>query len=93
MQLVVSDDAAELIRERGGHLNVWPKKARCCGGLITLRTSTSAPHRDFRQVASGERFQVLVPATLSPLPDELHVELRRHPRRVEAYWNGCAWVI
>jgi hypothetical protein len=36
---------------------------------------------------------VLVPASLARLPDELHVEVRRFPRRVEAYWNGCAWIV
>jgi hypothetical protein len=93
VQLVVSEDAAELIRERGGHLYVWPKKARCCGGLTTLVTSTTAPQREFRQVASRDRFDVFVPAKLASLPEELHLELRRFPLRIEAYWNGCAWVI
>jgi hypothetical protein len=29
---------------------------------------------------------------LRVLPDELHLEARRFPRRIEAYWNGCAWI-
>lgn len=48
---------------------------------------------EFRLVASTGRFELLVPAGLARLPDELHLELRRFPRRVEAYWNGCAWVV
>jgi hypothetical protein len=27
------------------------------------------------------------------MPDELHLEVRRYPRRVEPYWNGGASVI
>ncbi len=92
MELVVSDGAADLIQERGGCVYVWPKKSRCCGGLITLVASTTAPQRDFRQVASDDRVQVLFPVHLAPMPEELHLELRRFPLRVEAYWNGCAWV-
>jgi hypothetical protein len=37
-------------------------------------------------------FELHVPADLR-LPAELHLEARRFPRRVEAYWNGCAWVV
>jgi hypothetical protein len=38
-------------------------------------------------------FELFVPVTLRRLPDELHVEARRFPRRIEAYWNGCAWIV
>ncbi len=93
MRLLVSEPAARLIGSRGGRLYVWPKKARCCGGLTTLATSTEpGPGREFRSAASLDGVELFVPATLAPLPDELHVELHRFPRRVEAYWNGCAWV-
>ena len=93
MRLVVSEAASDLIEERGGRLYVWPKKAHCCGGLVTLATSTIAPRREFRRVASSERFELLFPGGLTQMPDELHIQVRRHPRRIEAYWNGCAWVI
>lgn len=93
VRLVASEAAVELIQESGGRLYVWPKKASCCGGLTTLATSPSPPPRPFRQVAANERFELLFPAGLTRMPDELHLEVRKHPRRVEAYWNGCAWVI
>ena len=93
MRLIVSESASELIDERGGRLYVWVRKGRCCGGLKTLATSSRLPHgQEFRRVESPERFELLLPATLSPLPSELHLDVRRFPRRVEAYWNGCAWV-
>ena len=71
------------------------KKNRCCGGPFhTLRTATEAPPKiTFRRDDECTNFALFVPETLNRLPDELDVELRRFPRRVEAYWNGCAWVV
>jgi hypothetical protein len=93
MRLVVSEPAADLIQERGGRLYVWVRRGRCCGGLQTLETSSEARAGvDFRRIAGDDRLELFVPARLSPLPDELHVDVRRYPRRIEAYWNGCAWV-
>jgi hypothetical protein len=94
MRVVVSDPAAELIAERGNHVYVWLKKGRCCGGVTTLGTSTKPPGRKtFVRVEADEPFELYLDARIPRLPDELQVDLRRFPRRVEAYWNGCAWVI
>ena len=93
MRVVVSDSAAELVGERGGRLYVWPKKSRCCGGLTRLRSRESAPPGvEFRRVDECGPFELYLPSALERRPDELHVEARRFPRRVEAYWDGCAWV-
>jgi hypothetical protein len=36
---------------------------------------------------------VLFPERAVQLPDELHVEVHgRRRRRVQAYWDGCAYV-
>ncbi len=94
MDVVVSDPAAELIDERGGRLYVWLEGSRCCGGATRLASASEAPAgRAFRRVADCDRFELHLPAGLTRLPEELHVEVRRFPRRVEAYWNGCAWVV
>jgi hypothetical protein len=94
VHIVASEAAARLIEESGGDLYVWPKKPRCCGGVTYLAASSSPPaHRDFRRAAATPRFAVHVPAGLARLPDELHLEARRFPHRVEAYWDGCAWVV
>ncbi len=38
--------------------------------------------------------EVWAPVGLVRLPAELHVEVRRFlRRRVEAYWDGCAWIV
>jgi len=93
MRLVVSDAAVDLIRERGGRLYVSVRRSRCCRGVGTLSTAHEPPAgRDFRRVEESDRFELYVPARLAPLPDELHVDVGRFPRRVEAFWNGCAWI-
>ncbi|HLX21614.1 MAG TPA: hypothetical protein VKR23_15825 [Gaiellaceae bacterium] len=93
MRVVASDAAVDLIDERGGRLYVWPKTSRCCRpGTFLVTSEVAKSGTSFRQVDS-EQFELYVPERLSPLPDELHVEVRRFPRRVEAYWNGCAWIV
>ena len=93
MRVVVSEPAAELIDEEGGRLYVWPTRGRCCGAFTRLRSASEPPRgRDFRRIEDCHRFELYLPTTLARQPDELHLEARRFRRRVEAYWNGCAWV-
>ena len=94
MRVVVSESAAGLIEQEGGRLYVWLKQSRCCGAATRLASSSTAPtDRRFRRIEDFDRFELYVPERLGRLPDELLVESRRFPRRVEAYWNGCAWVV
>jgi len=93
MRVVISNPASDLIEENGGHVYVWLKRSHCCGAVTTLATSTERPRRrEFVRVETGEPFELYLQAGLGLLPDELHLDARRFPRRVEAYWNGCAWV-
>jgi hypothetical protein len=93
VQVVATRPATELIHEQGGRLYVWLKRGRCCGNVTTLASATAPPPgKEFRLV-DGADFELYLPSSLTRVPDELHIELRRLPRRVEAYWNGCAWVI
>ena len=88
-ELVASAGVIDAIRERGGALYVWPRKARCCGGTITLEAATEPPDKEFRRVeATG--INLFVPAGMV-LPDSLHVEISRRGR-IRAFWNGLAWV-
>jgi hypothetical protein len=94
MRVVVSESAAGQIEEEGGRLYVWLKQSRCCGAATRLASSSAAPpDRRFRRVEGFDRFELYVPERLERLPNELHVESKRWPRRVEAYWDGCAWVV
>ena len=93
MRTVASDRALELIEEQGGRLYVWLKRARCCGSLTTLAAAAVPPAgREFRLVGGGD-FELYLPADIRRLPEELHIDVARFRRGVEAYWNGCAWVI
>jgi hypothetical protein len=94
MRVVVSDPAAELIEERGRRVFVWLEKGRCCGGVTMLGTSSEPPGRKtFKRFEADEEFELYLDVHIARLPDELHLDLRRFPRRIEAYWNNCAWVI
>jgi hypothetical protein len=93
MRVVASEPATELIAERGGQLYVWLTKAHCCNSVTRLASASTPPRgKEFRRVETTAEFELYLPRGLTRLPDELHVELRRFPRRVESYWDGCAWV-
>jgi hypothetical protein len=93
-RVVASSEAAEFIRQRGGRLYVrMHRHRRCGGGLTLLDASTSEPDsgRFLRSEADG--FTTFLDLSGHPPPDEIHVTLRGWiRRRIEAYWNGCAWV-
>ncbi len=94
MKVVISPQAAGVLRERGGHLFVWASGHVCCGGTRFIESATEAP-RDmggFERVAF-DGIQLFVRPVGGRLPDELHLDLkgRRRPR-VRAYWNGCAFL-
>ena len=94
MRIVASDAASSFVAEHGGRLFVWPKADRCCGGGSRLLTSTRAPtHTDFARRDEESGFELFLPAAIARLPSELQLELKRFPTRVEAYWNGCAWIV
>jgi len=88
-ELVASARAIAAIRAQGGALYVWPRKARCCGGAITLEAATEPPDRVFRQV-EADGIALFVPTGMMP-PQSLHIEVGRRGR-IRAFWNGLAWV-
>jgi hypothetical protein len=68
------------VAEAGTRLR-QPRHARGC--------ILCATRKEFRAVEGGANFELFLPAHLSRLPDELHLEVRRRSHRIEAYWNGC----
>jgi hypothetical protein len=94
VRLVASPEAVNYVAEHGGQLFFSPKRGRCARSVTWLETSTDPdPRREWRKVVD-EPIEVFGPAGLARLPAELHVEVRRFPRRhVEAYWDGCVWVV
>jgi hypothetical protein len=66
------------------------RKARCCGGMITLEAATEPPSKAFRRLEAEEIDVFFAPPGMM-LPDSLHVEIGRRGR-IRAFWNGLAWV-
>ena len=92
MRILATPEARSLIQDRGGLLFVWA--AGAIRGVRVLRTSTEPPldALDWRRVET-RGFLVFLPPAMR-LPGELQLEARgRLRRRVEAFWNGCAYVI
>lgn len=89
-ELVASAGVIDAIRERGGALYVWPRKARCCGGTITLEAATEPPPDKVLRRVGVEGIDLFVPVGMT-LPESVHVEISRRGR-VRAFWNGLAWV-
>jgi hypothetical protein len=95
VRVQATSQAIEFIREHGGRLNVWVSGAACCGGTRFIESSTEPPPDDIRFLrVDHSEFELYVRPAGDQLPDELHVDLkgRRRPR-VEAYWNGCAYLV
>ena len=96
MKVLATPEARSFIRERGGLLFVWVKAPRGMvrGALRFLSTSTEPPQDalDWQRVET-KGFVVFLPPGLRR-PRELHVEVRgRLRRRVDAFWEGCAFVL
>jgi hypothetical protein len=94
MNVVMTPEAEELVRSRGGPLFVWVDRQRCCGGATYLATAWERPRGRMFQRIDGPGGSELHfdDGGLRP-PDELHLDIRgRRRRRVEAYWNGCVFV-
>ena len=96
MRVVTSPSAAEFVRRHGGRLFVRAGRGTCCGGTRFIEASTATP-RDlerFLPVRSQDGVEILVRPAAGGFPNELFVDMkgRFHPR-VEAYWNGCAFLL
>jgi len=95
VKVEASGKALDYIREHGGRLYVWADRRACCGGTRFIRSSTEAPRKpEGFALFHLDGVELYLKAAAGRLPDELDVDLRgrRHPR-VEAYWNGCAYVV
>jgi hypothetical protein len=89
VRVVASKEAAALVRAQGGRLYVWAESSRCCRSVQHLRTSAEpSADRPFERVYTGD-FELWFPVA-ARLPAELQIDARRG--RVQAYWEGCAWV-
>jgi hypothetical protein len=97
MRVDMSDEAAVHVRAHGGGLWVWAAypRLRCCGMQAWMHATTDVPadvtgfsplpadgvQLRFRRLGSRE-------------PAVLQIALHgRHRPQVEAYWDGCLFVL
>jgi hypothetical protein len=97
MKVLASPEARLLLRERGGMLFVQIRRAANVRAAVrTLVASTEPPGAealDFQRFDAGDGLTVFLPAGIRP-PRELHLEVRGwFTRRIDAFWNGCAWIV
>jgi hypothetical protein len=95
MNVVASHQVGAFIRDHGGRVFVWMDARRYCGGAITFLSAEFSPRddRSFERLDTGG-FELWFAAGHAKAPDELRLELRgRRRRHVEAYWDGCVFVL
>ena len=93
--ICASPEAETYLRGHGGSIFIWPSHHRCCGGRLTLLDTSieRPPERTFEAIA-GRGFTVFLDAALRARPEKIDLSLRGIRRkRIEAYWNGCAFVL
>jgi hypothetical protein len=92
VEVVVPPEVREFVAARGGRLFVWisvHRGFRCT--LALLETALEAPAGDFAfRRLHAEGFDVYLEATQRIWPKVLELALHRH--RIDAYWNGLAWI-
>jgi hypothetical protein len=96
LRVVASPAALRFIGEAGGMLFVWPTRSRSFRLALTLLEASCEPPScalEYRRIEVGS-FLLFFHPSLRELPSELHVDIRgRYHPRVEAYWDGLAFVI
>ena len=96
MRIVSTPEARSFIRERGGLLFVRLSSHRGLRGhLSLLRTTTELPPGalDYQRV-EAKGFLLFLHPRIGRGPSSLHLEVKgRLRRRLEAYWDGCAFVV
>jgi hypothetical protein len=93
VEMVAPADVRDFVAARGGRVFVWiSRHPALFAPLCLVEASLEPPWHDFafRRIA-GPGFDVYLEATQHIWPKTLEFGLRRH-KRVEAYWNGLAWV-
>jgi hypothetical protein len=94
VEVLAPDDVSEFVAAHGGRLFVWVSVHHGFPYTLCLLDASLEPpaRRDlsFRRI-KAPGFDVYLEATQRIWPRQLEFALRRR-RRVEAYWNGLAWI-
>jgi hypothetical protein len=95
MRVLATAEVRAHMKDHGGMLFVWVKTHKPMRGALNfLHTSTEPPENALEwQRVETKGFLVFLPPGLR-LPRELHLVVKGLlSRRVEAFWEGCAYVI
>jgi hypothetical protein len=95
MKVLATPEVRSFIDDHGGMLFVWVKAHRPIrGALRLLLTSTEPPDGALEwQRVETKGFLVFLPPGLRQ-PRELHLVVRGLlKRRVDAFWEGCAFIV
>jgi hypothetical protein len=94
VEIVAPDEVGQFVAAHGGRLFVW---VSAHPGMLyvpcLLETSLEPPHKrdlSFRRV-EAPGFELYLDASQQIWPKMMEFGLHRH-RRVDAFWNGLAWV-
>lgn len=92
VRMVAPDDVREFLAAHGGRVFVWISVHPGFRTSLCLLETSLEPRGDlgFRRIA-GPGFDVYLESTQRIWPKTLEFALKRH-KRVEAYWNGLAWI-
>jgi hypothetical protein len=94
VEIQAPEDVRDFVASHGGRLFVWISvhPGIPCA-LCLLEASLKPPSKHdlaFRRV-QAPGFELYLEATQRIWPKTMEFALRRH-RRIDAYWNGLAWV-
>ena len=108
VRIVSTADADAFIRDQGGKLWIWLDPHGGLGGPATIylltaaeRPGTSKATRKIRSARrphrftafEGDGYTLLFDHGKFAAPNELHLELKRFPkRRIDAFWDGKIFV-
>ena len=94
VEIAAPADVRDFVAEHGGRLFVWISVHRGVPWTLCLLEASLDPPRKrdlgFRRI-SAPGFDLYLEATQRLWPKRMEFALRRR-RRVEAYWNGLAWI-
>ncbi len=95
VKILVPDDVAEVIRERGGSLYIWTHVHGVCEGRVTfLDVAGERPDgvsRPFERLEAGDLDIFLAIGALLR-PEFVELVLHGRKKQIRAYWNGQASV-
>ncbi len=93
VEIVAPADVRDFVAARGGRLFVWislHRGIRCTLALLEASTEYPATGDLYFRRIPADGFELYLEARQRIWPMTMEFALRR--RRVEAYWNGLAWV-